>query len=217
MSGPSKTDDRGPDDRDMSAAEAPQKAPVKRFALVALPLVLFGAIAAVFGIALHQNQLGRDITEIPSVLIGKAAPKTVLPPLEGVTTASGAPMPGLDLAAAEDGRPLLVNVFASWCGPCRQEHPLLMELAKDDRFRLVAINYKDKPQNARDFLSALGNPYAAIGVDQKGSATIDWGVYGVPETFVIDRAGRIRFKHVGPITPHDLEAKIRPILDELAK
>ncbi|MEE2951595.1 MAG: DsbE family thiol:disulfide interchange protein [Pseudomonadota bacterium] len=198
----------------MSAAETPQKAPVKRFALVALPLILFGAIAAVFGIALHQNQLGRDITEIPSVLIGKAAPKTVLPPLDGVTTASGAPIPGLDLASAEDGRPLLVNVFASWCAPCRQEHPLLMELAKDDRFRLVAINYKDKPQNARDFLSALGNPYEAIGVDQKGSATIDWGVYGVPESFLVSPDGTILYKRTGPFTVQSIQDDLLPAVEK---
>ncbi|MEF2553551.1 DsbE family thiol:disulfide interchange protein [Aurantimonas sp. A2-1-M11] len=178
--------------------------------LVALPLVLFGGLAAVF---LYQLVSGHDPQQIPSVLIGKTAPQTVLPALENVSGPDGQPMPGLDLTGVGDGRPVLVNVFASWCGPCRDEHPLLMELARDDRFRLVAINYKDKPENARQFLQSLGNPYAAIGVDQKGSATIDWGVYGVPESFLVAPDGEIVFKQTGPFTPQAVETGLLPALE----
>jgi cytochrome c biogenesis protein CcmG/thiol:disulfide interchange protein DsbE len=121
-----------------------------------------------------------------------------LPPLEGLAR-DGAPLPGVTPAGLKGGV-TLVNVFASWCGPCREEHPVLMRLAQDSRIRLVAINYKDSPENARRFLGGLGNPYAAVGVDAKGRAAIDWGVYGVPETFLIGRDGTIRYKFVGPLT-----------------
>ncbi|MCB8839197.1 DsbE family thiol:disulfide interchange protein [Aurantimonas sp. VKM B-3413] len=182
--------------------------------LVLLPLVVFGGLAAVF---LAQLVAGRAPNEVPSVLIGKTAPETTLPPLEGVTRADGTPMPGLDLTGFGDGRPVLVNVFASWCAPCREEHPLLMQLARDKRFRLVAINYKDKPENARKFLQSLGNPYDAIGVDEKGAATIDWGVYGVPETFLVAPDGEILYKQTGPFTPQAIERGLMPALAEALK
>lgn len=180
--------------------------------LVALPLVLFGGLAAIF---LYQLVSGHDPQQIPSVLIGKTAPQTVLPALEGVSGPDGGPMPALDLTGFGDGRPVLVNVFASWCGPCRDEHPLLMDLAQDERFKLVAINYKDKPENARKFLESLGNPYAAIGVDQKGSATIDWGVYGVPESFLVAPDGEIVFKQTGPFTPEAVKTGLLPAVERV--
>lgn len=179
--------------------------------LVALPLVLFGGLAAIF---LYQLLSGHDPKEIPSVLIGKTAPLTTLPPLEGVMGPDGEPVPGLDLTGFGDGRPVLVNVFASWCGPCRVEHPLLLQLSQDERFRLVAINYKDKPDNARAFLRTLGNPYEAIGVDPKGAATIDWGVYGVPESFLVAPDGEILYKQTGPFTPEAIETGLMPALKE---
>ncbi|RFC65318.1 DsbE family thiol:disulfide interchange protein [Fulvimarina endophytica] len=191
-----------------------KKSARRRGLLVALPLLCFAGLAGLFFYALHQNQLGRDITEIPSVLIDKPAPRTVLPALEGVQTADGTPLPGLDMTAPHD-KPMLVNVFASWCGPCRQEHPFLMELAKDDRLDLVAINYKDKPANARGFLSALGNPFSAIGVDQKGAATIDWGVYGVPESFLVAPDGRIVYKQTGPFSEQSYREKFLPALERV--
>jgi cytochrome c biogenesis protein CcmG/thiol:disulfide interchange protein DsbE len=98
----------------------------------------------------------------------------------------------------------IVNVWASWCAPCRQEHPLLMDLAKDPSVRVVGVNYKDNPENARRFLGQLGNPFAVVGVDPSGRAAIDWGVYGVPETFVVGPDGTVRHKHIGPLTPDSL-------------
>ena len=200
-----------PADGETVAGNAAPSRPAKarRNWLVLLPLVLFGGLAAVF---LTQLRSGADPSKIPSVLIGKTAPETRLPPLEGIRTATGQATPGLDLTGFGDGRPTLVNVFASWCGPCRQEHPLLMQLGRDPRFKLVAINYKDKPDNAHKFLSTLGNPYAAIGVDPDGTTTIDWGVYGVPESFLVAPDGEILYKQTGPFTPQSIESGLMPAL-----
>jgi cytochrome c biogenesis protein CcmG/thiol:disulfide interchange protein DsbE len=172
-----------------------------------IPLALFLALAGVFLLRLY----GGDISEVPSALVGKPAPEFALPPLEGMTT-NGAPVPGLARADL-DGRITLLNVFASWCGPCRAEHPLLMELATDERIRVVAINYKDQPENARRFLGRLGNPFAAIGVDTGGRAAIDWGVYGVPETFLIGKDGIILLKHIGPLTPQAVRDRLMPTIE----
>ena len=113
------------------------------------------------------------------------------------------------------GKVALVNVWASWCVPCRQEHPILMELAKDDRFTLVGINYKDKPTNALRFLGELGNPFAAVGIDPKGKAAIDWGVYGVPETFLVGPDGTIVYKQVGPFTEEAVREDLMPPIEKL--
>lgn len=113
-----------------------------------------------------------------------------------------------------EGQVTLVNVWGSWCVPCRQEHPLLMELAQDDRIRIAGINYKDQPENALRFLGELGNPYDAIGVDQSGRAVIDWGVYGVPETFLVGPDGTILYKHVGPITQSAVLENLLPEIDK---
>jgi cytochrome c biogenesis protein CcmG/thiol:disulfide interchange protein DsbE len=182
----------------------------RRNFFVLLPLLLFGGLAGVF---LYQLVSGHDPQKIPSVLIGKTAPETTLPPLEGMIGPDGKAMPGLDLTGFGDGRPVLVNVFASWCGPCREEHPLLMELARDPRLAIVAINYKDKPENARRFLASLGNPYAAIGVDPTGTTTIDWGVYGVPESFLVAPDGEILYKQTGPFTPQAVAEGLIPALE----
>lgn len=182
----------------------PQTAPKPRRLIVLLPLAIFLGLAALF---LAQLLSGRDAAVVPSALIGQKAPATVLPPLED----SG--LPGLD-AQAFAGQVMLLNVFASWCGPCREEHPLLLELAKDKRFVLAGLNYKDKPDNARRFLGDLGNPYAAIGTDAAGRAAIDWGVYGVPETFLIGRDGTILYKHVGPLSPRAVTAELLPQLEK---
>jgi cytochrome c biogenesis protein CcmG/thiol:disulfide interchange protein DsbE len=123
---------------------------------------------------------------------------------------------GID-ATTLTGAVTLVNVWASWCVPCHDEAPLLMEMAKDKRWRMVGINQKDRPENARRFLGRYGNPFAAVGADQNGRASIEWGVYGVPETFVVDRAGKIVFKLVGPITPENLEAQVKPALMKAAE
>jgi cytochrome c biogenesis protein CcmG/thiol:disulfide interchange protein DsbE len=173
-----------------------------------IPLAVFLALAAVFLVRLYGSG---DISNVPSALVGKPAPVFALPPLEGLT-ANGAPVPGL-VRSDLDGRVTLVNIFASWCAPCRAEHPLLTELAKDERIRIVAINYKDQPENARRFIGRLGNPFAAIGVDTAGRAAIDWGVYGVPETFLIGKDGTILLKHVGPLTEAAIRDRIMPAVE----
>ena len=163
--------------------------------LFVLPGLLFAGLAVLFLVRLHAG----DPSRVPSALIGRPVPAFALAPLEGLR-AHGQPVPGL---ASEDlkGRVTVVNVWASWCGPCREEHPLLVDLARDPSIRVVGINYKDNPENARRFLGALGNPFAAVGVDPSGRTAIDWGVYGVPETFVIGPDGTIRHKHIGPLSP----------------
>jgi cytochrome c biogenesis protein CcmG/thiol:disulfide interchange protein DsbE len=170
---------------------------------VALPLIVFAALAVLF-----WSRLGNgDPSRIPSALIGRPAPQTLLPPLEGLL-ADGAQVPGLDPAAFK-GAVSIVNVWASWCVPCHDEAPLLLELAKDRRIRVVGINYKDQPDNARRFLGRYGNPFAAVGVDASGRASIEWGVYGVPETFVVGRDGAIAYKLIGPITPDNLNGVLK--------
>jgi len=181
----------------------------RRTVLVLLPLIVFAALAALFLIRLES---GVDADLIPSALVGKQAPDFDLPPLDGLT-ANNQPVPGLKKADLL-GHVSLVNVFASWCGPCRQEHAELQELAKDTRFRLVAINYKDKPDNARHFLDELGNPFAAIGVDARGRTGIDWGVYGVPETFLVGPDGVIRYKFIGPISEEGLADVLKPEIEK---
>ncbi|WP_127521266.1 DsbE family thiol:disulfide interchange protein [Mesorhizobium sp. Z1-4] len=187
----------------MSAADEAGKKPSKALWAL-LPLIVFAVLAGIF---LLQLLSGRDNSIIPSALIGQAAPQTVLPPLEG----SG--LPGLDPASFA-GKVTLVNIWASWCAPCREEHPVLMQLAADGRFGIVGLNYKDKTENALRFIGNLGNPYAAIGTDEAGRAAIQWGVYGVPETFVVGKDGTIRYKHVGPITPQALERGLMPAIEE---
>ena len=186
---------------------AQSEAPRRRWLLL-LPLALFLALAALFVLRLGAG----DPSRIPSALIGRPAPPTALPPVAGLTQA-GKPLPGVDTAAFK-GAVSLVNVWASWCVPCHDEAPLLTQLAQDARIRLVGINYKDQPDNARRFLGRHGNPFAAVGADENGRASIEWGVYGVPETFVVDREGRIAFKLVGPITPDNLERALKPAIEK---
>lgn len=172
--------------------------------LVFVPLALFLALSGLF---LAQLLSGRDVSTIPSALIGQPAPKTDLPPLEGTG------LPGLSDAALL-GEVTLVNVWASWCAPCRQEHPLLMQLGQDERILIAGLNYKDKPENARRFLGELGNPYDAIGTDDAGRTAINWGVYGVPETFLVGRDGTILWKHVGPFTPQVVTDELMPRIEK---
>ncbi len=178
--------------------------PRSRLWLALLPLAVFLLLAAIF---LAQLLSGRDVSTVPSALIGAQAPQTSLPPLEG------SPLPGLD-SAAFGGKVTLVNVWASWCGPCRQEHPMLMELARDQRVQIAGLNYKDHPDNARRFLGELGNPYGAIGVDGNGRTAIDWGVYGVPESFLVGPDGTIVYKHVGPFTPASYRDQLLPAIEQ---
>lgn len=172
--------------------------------LFALPAALFAAL----GVGFYAG-LGSDTTTLPSALIDRPAPRFSLPPLAGSDT-------GGFSSADLEGRVSLVNIFASWCGPCRTEHPVLNALARTGRVAIYGINYKDKPDAAAAWLAELGNPYARIGADD-GRVGIEWGVYGVPETFLVDRAGRIRYKHVGPLTRDDVERKILPLVAALQK
>lgn len=186
--------------------------PRRRLWLVALPLVVFLALAGLF---FSRLESGNDPSRIPSALVNKPAPAITLAPLPGLKGPDGAPLPGIDLPALA-GKPALVNVWASWCGPCREEHPILMQLAKDPRFSLVGINYKDAPDNARRFLGQYGLPYKAVGVDPNGRAAIEWGVYGVPETFVLSKDGIIVHKFVGPLTPEAVSGTLLPLMARLS-
>jgi cytochrome c biogenesis protein CcmG/thiol:disulfide interchange protein DsbE len=180
---------------------------IGRLAIIAAPLVAFGALAALFLLRLEQ---GGDPTAVPSVLVGRPAPKTELPPLAG----SGLPgIAAADLAAG--GKPTLVNVWASWCVPCREEHPILEKLGADPRIRLIGINYKDQGENALRFLGQFGNPFAAVGVDASGRTAIDWGVYGVPETFLLDGEGVVRYKFIGPLSEEGLTTALLPEIEKL--
>ncbi len=178
----------------MSATSAQRKL------LLLLPFAAFAALAALFFFRLGAG----DPSRLPSVLIGKPAPSLSLPPLGGLN------MPGLEPEAFK-GRVTLLNVWASWCAPCRDEHPYLVRLSADKRISVVGINYKDTEENARAFLARFGNPYAAIGVDRAGRAAIEWGVYGVPETFIVGRDGRILHKQIGPIDERSFPAILKEI------
>jgi cytochrome c biogenesis protein CcmG, thiol:disulfide interchange protein DsbE len=129
---------------------------------------------------------------------------------------NGAPVPGID-PVTFSGKVSVVNVWASWCVPCHDEAPLLTELAKDTRLQIVGINYKDSSDNARRFLGRYGNPFTAVGVDGNGRASIEWGVYGVPETFVVGRDGTIRYKMVGPVTPANLDSVLKVEIEKALK
>lgn len=169
-----------------------------------LPLAVFIGITILLAIGLTM-----DPKEVPSPLIDKPVPKFGLPSVKGRS---------LGLASSDlKGEVSLVNVFASWCVACRQEHPLLMELSRRNLVPIHGLNYKDKPDDAAGWLDALGDPYTRTGADLDGRVGIDWGVYGVPETFVIDRNGNIAYKHIGPISQQDWESKIRPLLEKLQK
>jgi cytochrome c biogenesis protein CcmG/thiol:disulfide interchange protein DsbE len=193
----------------MSTAERQVVRDVRRRRMIVLiPLIAFLALAALFMLRLGAG----DPSRIPSALIGHPAPPTDLPPLAGLER-DGRPVPGLDRAAFA-GEVTVLNVWASWCVPCRDEAPLLITLAQDPRIRVVGINYKDAPENARRFLGRFGNPFAANGIDANGRAAIEWGVYGVPETFVVGRDGRITYKLIGPITPDNLERALRPAIEK---
>jgi cytochrome c biogenesis protein CcmG/thiol:disulfide interchange protein DsbE len=192
------------------ATDAPRK--TQRNILVLLPLLTFLGLAALFFFRLGAG----DPSQLPSALIGREAPKTDLPPLAGIER-DGKAVPGLNNATFT-GAVTLVNVWASWCVPCRDEVPLLDQLSKDKRIQLAGINYKDAPDNARRFLNRYGNPFVAAGTDESGRNSIDWGVYGVPETFLIGRDGRIAYKLVGPITANNLAKVLGPEIEKaLAK
>jgi cytochrome c biogenesis protein CcmG/thiol:disulfide interchange protein DsbE len=173
----------------------------------ALPLLVFASLAGLFWFALH----GGDPSRLPSALVGKEVPDFTLPPVDGLLEKE-VPVSGFSASDLKTGAPTIVNVFASWCVPCHEEHPVLMALAKQPGIRLYGINYKDDPASARRFLGRFGNPFARVGADASGRVAIDFGVYGVPETYVIGGDGKIAYRHVGPLTEDVIKEKLLPLL-----
>jgi len=172
--------------------------PFRRF----LPLIIFLALAVVLGVGLFLNP-----REIPSPLIGKPVPTFSLDAVKGRT---------LGLSTADlQGKVSLVNVFASWCVACREEHPILVKLAQRGIVPIHGLNYKDKPDDAAQWLDSLGDPYTRTGADRDGRVAIDWGVYGVPETFVIGPDGRIAYKRIGPVTEQFVTETLIPMIERL--
>lgn len=176
--------------------------------LTLIPLLVFAGLAALFLLRLGAG----DPSRIPSALLGRPAPATTLPGIEGLTE-NGKPVPGLTPETLR-GKVSVVNVWASWCVPCHDEAPLLHALSSDKRFQIVGINYKDATENARRFLGRYGNPFSAVGADANGRASIEWGVYGVPETFIVGRDGRIAYKLIGPITPANYETVLKAEIEK---
>ncbi len=180
-----------------------------RVLLALLPLVIFVTLAAIF---FFQLRSGRDVSEIPSALIGTPAPFRDLEPLAGAMR-DGVPVPALTAEAAK-GRLTLVNFWASWCVPCRQEHPAIMALAQDPRLTVLGVNYKDGNENALRFLGELGNPFAAIGLDPNGKMAIDFGVYGIPESYLVGADGTILYKKVGPFDEDSIRNGLMPAIEK---
>jgi len=173
-----------------------------RRAVYLLPVIMFLALAGYFALALRPDY---DPHELPSALLDKEAPQFSLAGLNG---------PGVARDALKGG-PVLINFFASWCVPCRVEHPLLMRLAEHDHVPLYGIDYKDQPADATKLLAQFGDPYKRIGMDRDGRVGLDFGVYGVPETYVIDSTGHIRKRFVGPLTAQQVEKELLPLLKTL--
>ncbi|WP_112321410.1 DsbE family thiol:disulfide interchange protein [Oceanibium sediminis] len=171
--------------------------------LLLVPPLAFLGLAGAFYAGLNRE----SPDELPSAFAGRTAPAIALPPIEGADW----PAPSDDMLTAEGVK--LVNFWASWCAPCRIEHPLLMQLA-DSGVTIIGVNYKDQPAAARGFLDELGNPYTAVGADTTGRKGIDWGLYGVPETFVIDAEGKVLLRYPGPVTPEIFERRFAPLLTE---
>jgi cytochrome c biogenesis protein CcmG/thiol:disulfide interchange protein DsbE len=186
---------------------APDNAPAPRgWSWLALPLVIFAGMAGLFAVALRSG----DPSRLPSAFIGKPAPAYAFTPLEGVSVPKAN---GFDQSALKTGKPVVVNYWASWCAPCVEEHPQLVALAAKADVIVAGVNMKDDPTDARRFLARYGNPFALLGQDRSGRGAIEWGVYGTPETFILNGRGEIVAKHVGPISKADLERKILPAIE----
>ncbi len=169
-----------------------------------LPVLAFMALIAVFGVGLTK-----DPKELPSQLIDRPLPQFALPGIEAVPGGG----PGFASASLK-GEPVLLNIFASWCAACPQEHPVLTRIGEEG-FPVYGIAWKDKPADSRDWIARFGDPYRRIAADENGRTAIDLGVTGVPETFIVDKAGRVRFKQIGPISPETWEARIKPLMQKL--
>ena len=174
-----------------------------------LPLTIVFAVSVLFAIYLWQiGPGGKDVSTLPSAMIDKPVPEFDLAPIEGRKL-------GLKSGDLKSGLSL-VNVWASWCPPCRVEHPFLMELAEKG-VTIYGINYRDKPADALRFLRNLGDPYKRIGADTTGRVSIEWGIYGYPETFLVDQTGRIRYRHVGPISSEVIENVFDSLMEKISK
>ncbi|KWT71088.1 DsbE family thiol:disulfide interchange protein [Hyphomicrobium sulfonivorans] len=202
-----------PDPATNANTSSQQPAPRRRkTGAVLAPLIVFAVLVAVFGFALKTG----DPSKLPSALIGKPAPQTEFAPLPGLAT-DGQAVPGFSSAELANGKPVVVNFWASWCVPCAEEQPLLVKLQQRTGVALYGVNYKDDPVSARRFLGRFGNPFAAVGVDPNGRGAIEWGVYGMPETFVLNGKGEIIYKHVGPVSAQSLAEKVEPMIVEAQK
>jgi cytochrome c biogenesis protein CcmG, thiol:disulfide interchange protein DsbE len=188
--------------------ERPEPQP-KRTRVMLVPIALFAAVALLFGYALTSS----DPTKLPSALLGKPAPASELAALPGLVV-NGQPVTGMKAGDLAKGEVTVVNFWASWCVPCVQEHPMLGELKKRTGVRLMGVNHKDPEPGGLKFLTRYGNPFDAVGVDGNGRASIEWGVYGMPETFVVDGTGRITYKHVGPLTPETMTRLVIPAIEK---
>jgi cytochrome c biogenesis protein CcmG/thiol:disulfide interchange protein DsbE len=191
----------------MSETVQGERSPRRKLLYALIPLAAFLSLATLFYV-----QLGADTQRLPSALIGRPAPHFALPELPGTG------LPGLTGADLRKGSVTVVNIFASWCGPCRDEHPYLMKMAADEGLkskgvRIAGLAYKDDPDQSLRFLKSLGNPYGLIGVDRSGRAGVEWGVYGVPETFVVKGDGTIAYKFVGPISEQGLRDRLMPAIE----
>ena len=195
---------------DDSAGSGPAEKPRRISWLALTPFAVFAVLAGIFA---WQLLFGTPPSQLPSALIGRPAPELTLAPLEGLRDAQGQ-LPGIT-GETLDGRVSIVNVWASWCVPCRTEHPYLVQLADDGRAQMVGLNYKDATGNALRFLGQLGNPFTVVGVDPRGKGAIEWGVYGVPETFIVDAQGTIAHKHVGPLTEQSMRDSFMPALEKV--
>jgi cytochrome c biogenesis protein CcmG/thiol:disulfide interchange protein DsbE len=178
-----------------------------RLGWVIAPVLIFSAIVGLFAFALQTG----DPSRLPSALIGKPVPVTEFPALEGLIE-GGQPVPGFASKDLANGKVSIVNFWAAWCTGCAEEQALLVDLQKRTGIALYGVNYKDDPVAARRFLGRYGNPFRAVGTDATGRAAIEWGVYGMPETFVVNGRGEIVFKHVGAVTPESLEARLMPAI-----
>lgn len=173
-----------------------------------LPVVIFAVMVGFFAMALRSG----DPSLLPSTLVGKPVPQTTFPPIEGLEVAVGKSEPGFTSADLAKGKISVVNYWASWCVPCVDEHPMLERLKEESGVDIYGVNYKDQAAAARRFLGRYGDPFTAVGTDADGRAAIDWGVYGTPETFIVNGKGDVIYKHVGPITEDSLETKLLPII-----
>lgn len=187
----------------------PAAKPRRSMTWVVLPVAIFAVLVALFGFALTTG----DPSRLPSALIGKPVPATQFPALEGLVE-HGAPVKGFTSESLAQGEVSVVNFWASWCAECTTEQDLLGELNQRTGVPIYGVNYKDKPVAARRFLGRYGNPFAAVGTDPSGRSAIEWGVYGMPETFVVNGKGEIIYKHVGAVTPASLSEKLIPLIEQ---